>query len=140
MRRTYSLLTPPTIFLSLIAAPAFADVRPVAVKVLFEDKPRPAVKNVPFRATLEFVAAYDTEITNIRIEGQGWQVRSFNPPARVQLFKKQSLPVPFEVQSSHLANKLTVHYEADGQAFSRVLDFSPEAYKKATTSGGVFKR
>jgi len=133
MRSGFLLLATVAVLLILITTQARADVRPVAVKVRFDGEPRPAAKGAPFRVTLEFVAAYDTEISNIRLEGIAQEACSFHPPSRLKLAKRQVLPVVFEVPSGVLSNKLTVQYEANGQFYSRVFDFSPEAYREATT-------
>ena len=130
MRRVLAL----SALLLLAASQVSATVRRDPVKVRMLGEPRAAAPGRPFQGTLELSARRPLQISNLRLEGAGWSVRSLHTPSARFLPAHERLQIPLEVQSSDPTRPLELVYDVDGKSYRKVLDLSEQALRR-TRSG-----
>jgi hypothetical protein len=121
---------------TVLAAPAaHATVRREPVRVRLAGPPVAATAGVALEQTLVLESKTGQHLTGLRLSGDGWSVRAFGAPATLHLVPGERQRIPFVAIPQHPDAPLRLTYEAGGHTFSRNLDLSRAAIRRATTSG-----
>jgi hypothetical protein len=116
---------------ALVAAPeAWATVRPF-VEVRLGNPPHAAQAGQQFQDVLVITPTYESTITGLRVEGDGWSVAPLQIAALGKIGARQNVRVPFSATPSDPAMPLTVTFEVDGMPYQAHLDVSAHAYEVA---------
>jgi hypothetical protein len=109
---------------SVLAATAHADVRHDPVKVRLTGTPQALAPGQTTTLSFEILVAEPVQVTNLRVEGRGWQARQVKGTASARLARGAPDTARFEVSSSDPAEPLLVRFEVDGQPYERRFDLS----------------
>ncbi len=110
------------------AATARADRKP-PVKVELLGEPRAAVAGEAFAGRLRITSGKAAELTEFRLEGEGWRQLRLDVPAIASLAKGEELVVDFTALPTDPGQWLVVHFLWNGIPFAKHLDLSPAALR-----------
>ncbi len=108
----------------LVAFPAGATQKAL-VKLKFVGDPRPAGAGEAYRGAVELIAGESGDVSNLRLEGEGWSIGDLNVLGDLRLDKQERLLVAFEATPSDPTKPLYVVFSFGGREVRRPLDLSP---------------
>ncbi len=109
----------------LVAGPAVADVRHIPPYVEWVGAPPHAVAGTPISGAIRICSSRPGEITDVRLDGDGWSGRLLEPRARWALSAGRTEPVPVEVTPADPGRPLAVVFRLNGVEQVAALDLSP---------------
>ena len=109
----------------LIAGPARADVRHIPPYVEWVGAPPRAVAGAPITGAIRICSSRPGEVTDVRLEGDGWSGRVLEPRPAWALTAGRTEPVRVEITPTDPERPLVVRFAVDGVARTATLDLSP---------------
>jgi len=116
-------------FLAIAAAAARADVAPpVAIKM-----PRATAKatsGVPYAGTFEIHVFEEGELADFRLEGEGWTITSFDPPADPMRAEVGTITLPFRAVPGDANQPIRLSLTYNGRHVAKAYTLGPKYFDR----------
>ncbi|MHC5109405.1 MAG: hypothetical protein ACYTHJ_05960 [Planctomycetota bacterium] len=113
--------------LLFVVNPASADVAPPVVIKMPRDTLEARSGEV-FVGTFEIHVAKPGVLTDFRLDGEGWRVLSFEPPADSQFVQVGTLHVPFQAVPQDANRRIRLSFRYDGRKVSKAYELGPRYF------------
>lgn len=133
-RLVRTLFRPAFACLAILIAPlaSQASVSRTALKLRWVGEPPTVVRaGEPVRGTFEVVTAHAGVLSDVRIEGSGWNVRTPDAPERMVLPNKSTRRFEFEAVPRDPSEPLVISATLDGRRVSRRLRLDARTLEQA---------
>ncbi len=114
---------------AVAVSPVQATVGP-PVKISMPPDSKPAVAGQPYAGVFEVRLGRAGVLSDFQLEGQGWTVRSFEPPANGAVAGPGVIRIPFTATPADPAQLLRLRLRFDGRPVSRSLRLGAAAFAR----------
>ncbi len=138
MHRLLGRAAPALALFLLVPIVARATVAPPSVRIRWEgERPLPARAGVEFTGAFRITASGSGVLENVRLEGEGWAIRSLANPGTVRLASHASRVVTFRAVPSDPSAPLFLRATFDGRPFEQTIRLDATSLERAGRRGRI---